>query len=220
MDAVDSLAQCGDFALAERATLAELARDMVLRQFDVGEVIFHQEEAPDSAYLIESGSVRLTSATPTGGRRFLVDMHAHELLGEMSAVVQCPRSGTATALEPCSAWEIPATSLRATLESHPRVTYTMLRRVMKLTMDEDTEAATRVGLKPDQELASLILDLHAQRSGGIAIDNDVLAVRIGATRMQVIVALGRLERGGIVENNSGVLTVLNRERLRMIAQPG
>ena len=41
MDAVDSLAQCG-----------ELARDMVLRQFDVGEVIFHQEEAPDSAYLI------------------------------------------------------------------------------------------------------------------------------------------------------------------------
>jgi CRP/FNR family transcriptional regulator, cyclic AMP receptor protein len=221
MNAVDSLARCQDFAVAERHTLEQLARDMSLREYEAGEVVFHQEDSPDHAYLIESGGFRLSSAASDGTRRFLVDMRESQLLGEMSTVVQCPRSATATALGPSSAWEIPEASLRTALENDPRLSYTMLKRVMKLTMDEDTEAAMKVGLTTDQQLASMILELHEREpAGAIAIGQADIAVRIGVTPMEVILALGRLQKGGIVENASGALTVLNPERLRMLAEPG
>jgi CRP-like cAMP-binding protein len=180
MDPVESLARCPDLAVAQSHTLEDLARDIVLGDYAAGEVVFDQDDPPRHAYLIESGSFRVTSATSDGSARFLVDMHEGELLGEMSAVVQCPRSATATALEAGRAWEIPEASLRAALESDPRLAYTMLKRV---TMDEDSEAAARVGPTPEQELASQILELY-ERGPAEPIDIDIadLALRMGRGR--------------------------------------
>jgi EAL domain-containing protein (putative c-di-GMP-specific phosphodiesterase class I) len=63
-----------------------------------GQVLFREGDAPDLAFLVESGRLMI-SAGPNG--QPLAEVSAGELLGEMAVIDRSPRTATATAMEPC-----------------------------------------------------------------------------------------------------------------------
>src|SRR3954463_112743 len=65
-----------------------------------GEVLFREGDAPTTAFLIESGSLRIT-AQRNGAPVVLSDLGAGALVGEMAVLDDSPRSATATALAAC-----------------------------------------------------------------------------------------------------------------------
>src|SRR5579859_3605743 len=65
-----------------------------------GEVLFCEGDAPTTAFLIESGSLRIT-AQRNGAPVVLSDLGSGALVGEMAVLDDSKRSATATALEPC-----------------------------------------------------------------------------------------------------------------------
>ncbi len=65
-----------------------------------GEVLFREGDAPTTAFLIESGSLRIT-AQRDGVPMVLSDLGPGTLVGEMAVLDDSPRSASATALEPC-----------------------------------------------------------------------------------------------------------------------
>src|SRR5579885_3820382 len=65
-----------------------------------GEVLFREGDAPTTAFLIESGSLRIT-AQRDGVPMVLSDLGPGALVGEMAVLDDSPRSATATALEAC-----------------------------------------------------------------------------------------------------------------------
>lgn len=65
-----------------------------------GDLIFAQNDAPTTAFLIESGRVEI-SAMQEGRVRILGELGAGELLGEMAVIDAAPRLATARALTDC-----------------------------------------------------------------------------------------------------------------------
>src|SRR5437868_11249839 len=65
-----------------------------------GDVLFREGDAPTTAFLIESGTLRIT-ADRDGTPLLLSDLGAGALVGEMAVLDDSPRSATATAVAPC-----------------------------------------------------------------------------------------------------------------------
>ena len=65
-----------------------------------GEVLFREGDAPTTAFLIESGMLRIT-AEREGAPMLLGELRAGALVGEMAVLDDSRRSATATALSPC-----------------------------------------------------------------------------------------------------------------------
>jgi CRP-like cAMP-binding protein len=69
-------------------------------ELGTGQTLFREGDAPSSAFLIESGRLRIT-ATVDGQQKMLGDVEAGALVGEVAVLDDSPRTATATALEPC-----------------------------------------------------------------------------------------------------------------------
>jgi EAL domain-containing protein (putative c-di-GMP-specific phosphodiesterase class I) len=69
-------------------------------ELKTGEVLFREGDAPTTAFLIETGRLRIT-ATVGGQETFLGEVDAGALVGEVAVLDDSPRTATATALEPC-----------------------------------------------------------------------------------------------------------------------
>jgi CRP-like cAMP-binding protein len=63
-----------------------------------GEVVFHEGNPSDCAYIIGAGSVEILENTP-GGQKVLGVLGCNEIFGEMGLIDGLPRSATARARE-------------------------------------------------------------------------------------------------------------------------
>lgn len=70
------------------------------KTFRAGEIIFAEDDAPTTAFLVESGQVRITTVQH-GVTRLLGDLGPGALLGEMAVIDSSPRSASAQALSDC-----------------------------------------------------------------------------------------------------------------------
>lgn len=71
---------------------------MSRRSIRAGEVLFHEHDPPHSAFLIESGRVRI-SVGPAADSLVLADLGPGDLVGEMAMIDDAPRTATALATE-------------------------------------------------------------------------------------------------------------------------
>lgn len=85
------------------------------RTFGEGELIFAEGDAPDVAYLIESGRVEVWTCQ-NGQKLTLSYLDAGEILGEMAVIDRAPRSASAQALSEVHVTEIRADQLRQRLD--------------------------------------------------------------------------------------------------------
>jgi CRP-like cAMP-binding protein len=63
-----------------------------------GEIIFHEGNPSDCAYIIGAGSIEILESTP-GGQKVLGVLKDNEIFGEMGLIDGLPRSATARALK-------------------------------------------------------------------------------------------------------------------------
>jgi EAL domain-containing protein (putative c-di-GMP-specific phosphodiesterase class I) len=69
-------------------------------ELKTGQVLFGEGDEPTTAFLIETGRLRIT-ATVDGQQVLLGDVAAGGLVGEVAVLDDSPRTATVTALEPC-----------------------------------------------------------------------------------------------------------------------
>jgi CRP-like cAMP-binding protein len=121
-----ALASLPYFAGLAQAELEAAAGVMSPVEALAGEVIFAQGGEGAWIYLLERGqveiSIELPASTSTSstssprGRRVLARLGAPALLGEMSALLDEPRSAWAVALDACALWQVSREELRLALE--------------------------------------------------------------------------------------------------------
>ena len=71
---------------------------MSRRTLRAGETLFHEHDPGSSAYLIESGMIRIIVGHDDGAMT-LADLGPGDLVGEMAMIDDAPRSATAIAVE-------------------------------------------------------------------------------------------------------------------------
>jgi len=94
-----------------------------------GDVVMREDDAGSSIIVVESGSLRVTTA---GDSEPLSDLYAGDFIGEMSLLTGARRNATVTAIEPVVAWQIDNHALATVLAESPvlaeRLADTMLKR--------------------------------------------------------------------------------------------
>lgn len=119
-----TLASLPYFAGLAQAELEAAAGVMSPVEALAGEVIFAQGGEGAWIYLLERGQVEISIELPAStssissprGRRVLARLGAPALLGEMSALLDEPRSAWAVALDACALWQVSREELRLALE--------------------------------------------------------------------------------------------------------
>lgn len=96
-DLVDQASQLSLFRGLQREYLAEIAEGLRPLSFKDGEALIQQGDAPDGAYFVVSGQVRVLAKLPGGGEILVAELGAGSLLGELALIRPEPRSATVRA---------------------------------------------------------------------------------------------------------------------------
>jgi signal transduction histidine kinase len=99
-------------------------------RFRIGQDIFKEGDPGDGAYLVCSGAVEISAASPTGDQRVVFSrVLPGDVFGEMSLVDQNPRSASATAALDTAVCFVPREPLVALLRRTPELSLTLVQEI-------------------------------------------------------------------------------------------
>jgi diguanylate cyclase len=116
-----------------------------------GEVLFREGDPPTTAFLIESGTLRI-SALRNGSPMVLSDLGPGALLGEMAVLDDSPRSATASAISACVLTPIDRTQFAERLATADPVVRALLLSQLsryRTALATFTGGSTRAPAKPE-----------------------------------------------------------------------
>jgi CRP-like cAMP-binding protein len=99
---------------------------ITLSRYEAGEVIVHENDCGETAYVIEHGQVEVSKALD-GQQVHLAYLGAGETFGEMSMIDEKPRSASVTAVTETVVSEIRREDFFTSLQTDPKVGLTLLK---------------------------------------------------------------------------------------------
>ena len=196
-----------------------------VRRYASGERLFLEREPGDAVLVLQSGRVKLSSITDGGREALLGIREPGELIGEMSAIDEAPRSATATAMEPVEVLALSSKAFTAYLERTPGVALVLVRMLNRRLRDADRKRAEFLAQDTVGRVCSRLVEL-ADRFGqsgddgthiDLAITQEDLAGWTGSSREAVIRALRTLRELGWIETRRRGVTLIDVEMLRQRA---
>jgi len=97
-----------------------------LTRVAAGATLFMQGEPGDSVYIVASGQIDVKVAVPGEDDRVLTTLKRNAVLGEMSLLLDEPRSATAVARTDSVLWQIPRAEFQAAISRGDRWTNNLL----------------------------------------------------------------------------------------------
>lgn len=125
-DEVRILRQVPLFAGVDMLALKRLAFASRRQHYDAGDVIFHQGEVGDGAYLLLDGRADVLLDSPQGPMK-VAEIPERTIMGEIAVLCDAPRTATVQAAEPTNVLVIGRDDLIRLLQSDPQVSLAMLR---------------------------------------------------------------------------------------------
>jgi CRP/FNR family transcriptional regulator, cyclic AMP receptor protein len=192
------------------------------RSFDRGEALLVEGTPGDQVLVLLGGRVKASCATPEGKEMVLGFCGPGDVLGELSALDDEPRSSTVTALEEVEALTVPRSHFRAFLDTHPRVAILLIRMLSRRFRGADRKRIEFGGSKTLGRVAARLVEL-AERYGkpeegrlviDLPVSQDELAGWCGASREATAGALQTLRELGLVETERRRITVLDVDAMR------
>lgn len=184
--------------------------------------IVHEGDDAGPVVVLLEGRAKVTTSAAVGREAIIAVRGPGDLIGELSAIDNSPRSASVTTLEPVEALLLPGSGFAALLESRPRIALVILRTVAGRLRDADTSQAQLgthdVVARVSQRVIELADRFGEEDDGRIDIalplSQEELAAWAGASREAVSKALQQLRSLGIVETGRRHLTVLDPDALR------
>lgn len=121
------LGQSKLFSTLTEEELRFLSTSTVERHFPPKTEVFRELEPGDGIYIVGEGLVQVSALVAEGDRRVLGRLGPGDFFGEMAVLDDEPRSATATTELESTLYFIPRESVRALLESSPRLALRLVR---------------------------------------------------------------------------------------------
>jgi CRP/FNR family cyclic AMP-dependent transcriptional regulator len=196
------------------------------RVFAKGEAVFHEADDAGGVIAIISGRVKVCVAG-VGGREVVLRIPGPgELVGELSAIANRPRTATVTAVDRVEAIAVRADDFRRFLLENPRVSPLVFEHVTTLLAEADRQRIDFATRDVTARIASRLIEL-TQTSGEPELDGvritlplsqEELAAWAGASREAVARSLHLLRGLGWIETRRREIKVLNVDALRGLVQ--
>lgn len=194
------------------------------RLYRRGAVLLRQGESATSVIALNEGTVKVVQAAENGDALTLTLRGPGEVLGEMGAILDQPRSATVSSVIACVGYVMSAHAFRGFLDRHQLAT-----AVYKLAVDRIQESerlrADLVSLAPAARVARVVAHLATEvgrsDSDGILVElgmpRDELAAMAAMSRSAAVPLLGQLQTAGILVLGRGRITIKDLDRLRAAA---
>ncbi len=196
------------------AQLACFRAELEPVQLVVKDVLIEQDAAVTGIYFVESGTVSMIAGLEDGSR-IEVGLVGPEgivglplLLGGGTAAVEAMVQSEGTALR------LSAPSLRAALAEAPALLHLLLRYADAFMAQVAQSAACNGRHHLEQRLARWLLMTHDRvERDQFVMTQEFMSTMLGVRRPGVTLAMGTLQRAGLVRHGGGKLTVLDRPGL-------
>ncbi|HKC44039.1 MAG TPA: Crp/Fnr family transcriptional regulator [Burkholderiales bacterium] len=189
--------------------LKALAANTATRTYPKHAIIVNEGDPGGSLYVLLAGRVKFFLMGSNGREFVLGTAGPGEYFGEI-ALDGGPRSASVMTLEPCRCSIVPREGLRAFVASHPTVALTIMnnlsRRVRALTETVKNLALSDVYGRVAHLLSEAGRDGHDE----IALSQQAIADRVGASRQMVSRIITDLVAGGYVARRGRRIVVLRK----------
>ena len=215
----------GFWGLLEETDRQAFAAQAQLRRFPRGRALMHAGQVPEGVFLLRSGVVKAYDVTPEGRELLLAIRAPGDLVGELAALDERPRSASVVALEAVEALVLPIPAFRALLTARPAVAIALIRVIGARLRDADARRIQLGRLASLARVASCLLELcdrfGADADGAVAIrvalSQEELAGWAGASLESTARALRQLRELGWIETRRREIRVLDRAGLASAA---
>ena len=203
----------------ELELLQQNIRHVSTRQHPANQVILLEHDWGGSVYFILDGWVKIRTHNLDGKEITLNIIGKGEIIGEMAAIEEAPRSTDAITLTPAEVCSIPAAEFYSLLQTYPlaciRLAQLIAKRLRQLNRRLrllEAESLTRVA----DTLLFLAEGQGHNTDKGVVIPNlphRELSSISGLARETVTRSLTKLEKRGLIERNLDILSIPNLEAL-------
>lgn len=152
LHAVQALERSDLFGLMSAAEHRELAAASRVVHYGPGEAIVREGEAGDSSYQVLQGRVEVLKSVAPGRQVSVRELEPDALFGEMTLLLDNPRSATVRALEECQLLQLDRSSLQPLLAAHPDLLQRLAHQVS--LRQQELDALNRTG--SEQHEANLL----------------------------------------------------------------
>jgi CRP/FNR family transcriptional regulator, cyclic AMP receptor protein len=205
---------------------AELRASGRERHYDGNVALFHEGDDAGSVIVLLTGRAKLTVPSSSGREVIVAVRGPGDLLGELAALVDAPRSATVATIEPVDALIVSGSAFAAFLERNSRVALVILRLVAERLLYADLQQAQYATHDVVGRVAHRLVELTerfgVEQEEGIVLDvpltQEELAGWTGASREAVNKALQVLRSLHMIETGRRRFTVLDADGLRRLAR--
>ncbi len=207
----------------ERSAFQAMGR---VRRFARGEAVFREGDDPGGVIAVISGRLKVW-VVGVGGREVVLRIPGPgELVGELSAIANRPRSATVTAVDQVEAIAVRADDFRRFVLEHPRVAPIVFEHVAASLAEADRQRVDFATRDVTARIAGRLIELTetAGEPDGdgvritLPLSQEDLAAWAGASRESVARSLHLLRELGWIETRRREIRVRNPDALRGLAQ--
>jgi CRP-like cAMP-binding protein len=196
-----------------------------MQEYPRGEVIPGPEPRPDVIYLVKAGRVKVSAYSPDGKEQVLALLDRGDLFGDL-VPAESPVPTRVEALDRAVVCTLQRTAFEDIIRSTPDVALKVIRILARRLRAAEQEIEDLALRDVPGRLAALLLRLA--EAHGVLHDRGIrllfrlthqdLAQVIGSTRETVTMIMNRFQDDGLIAVEQRTLILLDRERLRAVAQ--
>jgi CRP-like cAMP-binding protein len=183
-----------------------LRRSATTRDHERGDTVFAPTATPESVFLLERGLVRIYRISEGGAETTFGYVLPGEVFGELSAFADGARESFAQAVRRSTVWRIPAETFRTVVSASHGMTLEITKQIAGRMKRIESRVEDLVFRDVRARLTRVLLELSESfgRPEGEGVEISLpltqtdLATLVGSTRQTVNVALGALEREGLL----------------------
>jgi len=158
------LRRCDLFDAVDDDELTRLAKRARVERYFTGETVLRQGEPGDSLYVVDEGRVEILLRTGEDRETTLAELSAGSFFGEMSMMVDEPRSATVRTTAPTRFLVVDRGSFKETLQSNPAIAARLSETLAARKHEQDLARETQ-GEEPVEGEERRILDRIRQLFG-------------------------------------------------------
>jgi CRP-like cAMP-binding protein len=199
--------------------LQELARHCRTVELPAGETLFEQNTAGDALYVLETGQVHIVRQYPDGEQVILATEGPYYVIGELSMLVDQPRTGAVIAVSDCTLIALDRPAFVHVCERWPELAVQVMAylglRLYRLNLQVREFAVGNVQAR----VATLLVLLSGGKNGPVGAHIRVSRMaRAAATDADVVERiLQDWTRQGYIDYQGRTITIHHIETLRDIA---
>ncbi|WP_078961022.1 Crp/Fnr family transcriptional regulator [Streptomyces sp. NRRL WC-3618] len=193
-------------------------------QFPARHVIFMEGQPSRSVLILQEGNVAVMQEAEDGSEVLLAVRGPGELMGDEGALTGEPRSATVKAVSSVVGLDVKAEDLVQLVDKY-HLWPQMYRSAILRRRESDDERASLTRLDVTHRFARMLLGLVMEAGKevngrweiDVALSQQDLASRVGASREAVALVLRNLRKQGLVATGRQEITVLDLDGLRILA---